>query len=265
MKKVSTILLITVFMVLANLSQAYAAFEWQVSEWNIPFIGTMKTPIGFSAVEVKDFRSFIEQEKQKLSDPKVAKTKKDNKALPEVPSGTPKILTDVLPTDTDSLTKRFQKSEFALYHLTVDDGEAIHMAWFMAARDGEPLPPAVDVFAKELTPEQTEQLAELKKWVDENIHKAQYTDEKNKVSFKLIEMMPLQTMPLEEGKLWTIGGRVMITVEGLPFAFFSRAYAMSVENKLTIGILAGFDGERPFWDPVIRDMLLGLKTNSVAK
>ena len=93
MKKTSTILLLTFLMMIAHFPQASAAFEWPVSEWNIPFIGTMKAPDGFSAVEVKDFRSFIDQEKKKLSDPKNAKPAKENKPLPEVPSGTPAILT----------------------------------------------------------------------------------------------------------------------------------------------------------------------------
>ena len=265
MKKLSTALMLALFMLFANLPQASAAFEWPVSEWKIPFMGTMKTPDGFSAVEVKDFSGFIDQEKKKLMEPKKDKQDKGSKALPEVPSGTPTILTDALPADKDAATKRFSKSDFALYHLTMDDGQAIHMAWFLAARDGEAMPPAIDVFSKDLTPEQTEKLAELKKWVDDNIHKAQYTDEKNKVSLKLLEMLPLQALPLIGGKLWTTGGRALITVEGLPFAFFSRAYAMSIDNKLTVGILAGFDGERPFWDPVIRDLLLGLKTNSAAE
>ena len=61
----------------------------------------------------------------------------------------------------------------------MDDGEAIHTALFLAARDGEKIPANVDVFNTELTPEQIQKLDELKKWVDGNIHKAQYTDEKN--------------------------------------------------------------------------------------
>jgi len=265
MKKMFTILLLAGLMLFSNAPQADAAFEWQVSEWSIPSIGVMKAPIGFSAVEVKDFRNFIDQEKNKLTDPKRPKAAKENKPLPAVPPGTPTILSEALPADTDAAEKRFLKSDFSLYHLTVDDGEAIHMAWFLAARDGETLPPSVDVFTKELTAEQTEQLDGLKKWVDENINKAQYTDEKNKVSIKLLEMLPLQSLPRQDGKLWTTGARVMITAEDMPFAFFSRIYAMSVDNHLTVGVLAGFDGERPFWDPVIREMLLGLQEKPVTK
>jgi len=265
MKKMSTILLIALVMTLLNFSPASAAFEWQVPEWNIPFIGTMKAPEGFSAVEVKDFRNFINQEKTNLADPKKAKTAKENKPLPQAPPGTPKILTEALPADADSAAKRFLKSDFAFYHLTFDDGEAIHMAWFLAARDGEALPESLNVFAGELTPEQTEQLEGLKKWVNENLHNVQYTDEKNKVSMKLLEMLPLQALQRADGKLWTTGGRAMITVEDMPFAFFSRIYAFKVDNRLAVGILAGFDGERPVWDPVIREMLLGMQINSVTK
>ena len=52
-----------------------------------------------------------------------------------------------------------------------DDGEAIHTAWFLVARDGENMPTNADVFTADLTPEQTQKLEEAKKWVDENIHK----------------------------------------------------------------------------------------------
>ena len=270
MKKVSMVLLLALFMALANSSQGYAALEWPVSEWKIPFVGTMKTPDGFSAVEVKDFRNFIDQEKKKMMDPKKSKTDKSkpdsgNKQMPEVPAGTPTMLTDALPKDTDAATKRFLKSDFAMYHLSMDDGEAIHTAWFMVARDGEKMPENVDVFTQNLTPEQTQKLDELKKWVDDNIHKAQYTDEKNKVSMKMLQMMPIQALPRENGKLWTTAGRAMITAEEMPFAFFARVYVMSIDNTLTVGVLAGFDGERAFWDPVIRDLLLSVRENPVTQ
>jgi hypothetical protein len=264
MKKRSMVLLLTLALVLTNSPSAWAAFEWPVSEWNIPFIGTMKTPDGFSAVEVKDFRLFIDQEKKDLLKPKkttptTTKPSKAESPFPELPSGLPPILTETVPTDPDALTKRFLKSDFALYHLSMDDGEAIHTAWFLVARDGDEIPANADVFKTELAPEQLAKLDELKKWVDDNIHKAQYTDAKNRVSLKMLQMLPILSYNRENGKLWTTAGRAMITVEGMPFAFFTRVFALSVDNRLTVGVLGGFDGERSFWDPVVRDLLLGLK------
>jgi hypothetical protein len=171
-----------------------------------------------------------------------------------------------LPTDEAAATRRFAKADMAFYHLTMDDGEAIHMAWLLAARDGEKLPPNIDFFTKDLDASQTEKLAELKAWVDANIEKAQYTDPKNKVSIKLLEMLALQPLPMQNGdKAWTAGVRVMVTVEGLPFAFFGRVYVLSVDNQLTVAVLSGFDGERPFWDPVIRDMLLSVQAKPATK
>ena len=270
MRKLSIVLLLALFMAFANIPHVYAALEWPVSEWKIPFIGKMKTPDGFSAIEIKDFRNYIDQEKQKLMDPKKAKTDKTkpgggNKPMPEVPAGTPAFLTEALPKDSDAAAKRFQKSDFAMYHLSLDDGEAIHTAWFLVARDGENMPTNADVFTADLTPEQTQKLEEAKKWVDENIHKAQYTDEKTKVSMKLLQMLPVQALQRDNGKIWTTAGRAMITVENMPFAFFARVYAMSIDNKMTVGVLAGFDSERPFWDPVVRNMLLSLQEKPVAR
>ncbi len=265
MKKLTMICIAALLMVATSIPIAQAAFEWPVQEWTIPFMGTMKTPDGFSAVEINDFKGFVETEKKKMSDPPkkgmdAVKQEKENKALSPIPAGTPVILTEALPADSDAATKRFLKSDFSLYHLTIDDGDVIHTAWFLAARDGEELPANIDVFTAELTPEQSLKLDELKKWVDENIHKAQYTDAKTKVSLKLLQVMPLQALSRDPGgKLWTTGGRAMIAVENLPFAFFTHIYAMSINNKLTVGVLAGFDGERQFWEPVIRNMLLGVK------
>ena len=264
MKKRSLVLVLTLFLALTNISSAWAAFDWPVPEWNIPFVGTMKTPDGFSAVEVKDFRTFIDQEKKDLLKPKKptpAKTKpsKPDPPFPELPVDLPPILTETVPTDPDALTKRFLKSDFALYHLSMDDGEAIHTAWFLIARDGDEIPANADVFKTELAPEQLAKLDDLKKWVDDNIHKAQYTDAKNRVSLKMLQMLPIQAYNRENGKMWTTAGRAMITVEGMPFAFFARIYALNVDNHLTVGVLGGFDGERPFWDSVVRDMMLGLK------
>ena len=268
MKKIARVLLVALFVSLVFVPQADAAFVWSVSEWEIPFIGTMKAPEGFSAVEVKEFRNLIDQEKKKLTDPKKPVTTKPNlPAKPElVPAGTPTLLKDALPTDEAAATRRFAQADMAFYHLTMDDGEAIHMAWLLAARDGEKLPPNIDFFTKDLDAAQTEKLAELKAWVDANIEKAQYTDPKNKVSIKLLEMLALQPLPMQNGnKAWTAGARVMVTVEGLPFAFFGRVYVLSVDNQLTVAILGGLDGERPFWDPVIRDMLLSVQAKPAMK
>jgi hypothetical protein len=264
MKKRSMVLLLTLVLALTNIPSASAAFEWPVSEWNIPFVGTMKTPDGFAAVEVKDFGAFIDQEKKDLLKPKKptpAKTKpsKPDPPFSELPANLPPILTETVPTDPDSLTKRFLKSDFALYHLSMDDGEAIHTAWFLIARDGDELPANANIFTADVAPENLAKLDEVKKWVDDNIHKAQYTDAKNKVSLKMLQMLPIQAYNREPGKLWTTAGRAMITVEGMPFAFFARIYALNVNNHLTVGILGGFDAERPFWDSVVRDMMLGLK------
>ena len=102
--------------------------------------------------------------------------------------------------------------------------------------------------------------------VDANIEKAQYTDPKNKVSIKLLEMLALQPLSMQNGdKVWTAGARMMVTVDEMPFAFFGRVYALNVDNRLALAILGGFDGERPFWDPVVRDMLLSLQTKPADK
>ena len=182
------------------------------------------------------------------------------------PEGAPTLLKDALPKDEETAMKRFAQSDIAFYHLTMNDGEAIHMAWLLAARDGEKLPPNIDFFTKDLDASQTEKLAEFKTWVDANIEKAQYTDPKNKVSIKLLEMLALQPLSMQNGdKVWTAGARMMVTVDEMPFAFFGRVYALNVDNRLALAILGGFDGERPFWDPVVRDMLLSLQTKPADK
>lgn len=266
MKRITTVLLLTLFLVAVNAVPGYAAFVWKVPEWSIPFIGKMRTPEGFSAVEVKDFGVMIEQEKKKLSEPKKVRKVSTELPLPELPEGVPQILTDSLPRNEASLNKRFINSELALYHLSMDDGEAVHVAWFLAVRDGDKLAPAArDLFSRELTPEQTQTLEAFKKWVGDNLHKAQYKDEKNRVELKLLEILPLQVLNTENGKIWTIGGRSMVTVENMPFAFFARIYAMNINDRLAVGILGGFDGERPFWDPVVRDIMLSLQQNSERK
>ena len=267
MKKLSCSLVIALIMTFAFVPAVQAAFSWSTPEWNVPFLGTMKAPEGFSPVEVKEFSKLIEQEKKKLSEPKKASTKPQSPAKPDfAPAGTPTLLKDALPTDEEAAMQRFAKSDIAFYHLTMNDGEAIHMAWLLAARDGEKLPPNIDFFTKDLDASQTEKLAELKAWVDANIEKAQYTDPKNKVSIKLLEMLALQPLPMQNGnKAWTAGARMMVTVDEMPFAFFGRVYALNVDNRLALAILGGFDGERPFWDPVVRDMLLSLQTKPADK
>ncbi len=267
MKKLSCSLVLVLVMTIGVVSPVQAAFVWSTPEWNIPFLGTMKAPDGFSPVEVKEFSKLIEQEKKKLNEPKKATNKPQLPAKPDLaPEGAPTLLKDALPKDEETAMKRFAQSDIAFYHLTMNDGEAIHMAWLLAARDGEKLPPNIDFFTKDLDASQTEKLAEFKTWVDANIEKAQYTDPKNKVSIKLLEMLALQPLSMQNGdKVWTAGARMMVTVDEMPFAFFGRVYALNVDNRLALAILGGFDGERPFWDPVVRDMLLSLQTKPADK
>ena len=265
MKKTVNALLLLVLVLFAYLPCAYAAAEDPAAVWNISFIGDMKVPAGFSAVEVKDFRAFVDQEKKTVSDSAKTKQPSTKPAKPAtVPEGAPPLLKDAIPADQEAVMQRLSKSDFGLYHMTLDDGNAIHMAWFFAAQDGEKMLDAVNVFDKELTAEQTQKLDELKIWVDANIDKAQYNDPKKNVSLKLIEMLPIQVLPMKAGQMWTAGARALITAEDMPFAFFGRAYVLSLDGHLTVGVLVGFDGERPFWDPVIRNALTSLGTPLVA-
>ena len=59
--------------------------------------------------------------------------------------------------------------------------------------------------------------------------------------------------------------QVFLALITLPFAFFGRLYALSVGDQLTVALLGGLDGERPFWDPVIRDMLLSVQAKPEMK
>ena len=265
MKKTTYVLVLTVLLAFVYLPQAVAATDDAAAAWNIPFFGDMKVPAGFSAVEVKDFRKFVDQEKKTASDPaKSDKTSATRTITATLPEGTPSLLKDAIPADESTVMLRLRKSDFALYHLTLDDGNAIHMAWFLAAKDGEKMPSSVDVFSKELTADQSRKLDELKSWIDANIDKAQYTDPKNKVSMKLIEMMLIQVMPMSAGQMWTAGARALVTVDDMPFAFFGRAYVLSLDGHLSVGLLAGFDGERPFWDPIVRNALTSLSPGALA-
>ena len=202
MKKTTYALVLTVLLAFAYLPQAVAAPDNSAAAWNISFFGDMKVPSGFSAVEVKDFRKFVDQEKKTASDQaQSGKTSATQTKPATLPEGTPSLLKDAIPADESSVILRLRKSDFAMYHLTMDDGNAIHMAWFLAAKDGEKMPSSVDIFSKELTADQNQKLEELKSWIDANIDKAQYTDPKNKVSMKLIEMMPIQVLPMPAGQI----------------------------------------------------------------
>lgn len=266
MKKIINVLLLLVLVLFAYLSCAFAAPDDSSSVWNISFIGDMKVPAGFSAVEVKDFRAFVEQEKKTGSDSSAKKQPTTKPAKPTaVPEDAPTLLKDAIPADQDAVLQRLRKSDFGMYHLTLDDGNAIHMAWFFAAKDGEKMADSVNVFDKELTAEQTQKLDEFKAWVDVNADKAQYTDPKNKVNMKMIEMLPIQVLPMNGGQMWTAGARALITAEDMPFAFFGRAYVLSLDGHLTLGVLVGFDGERPFWDPVIRNALTSLAPSTIPR
>lgn len=252
MNKLLTAWLLAGLCLLFPLTAAAAAPDETQVAWNISFVGDLKMPAGFAAVEVKDFRKLVDDEKNRP--PLPAKTDK-TKAKPEkpvkFPDGAPDLLKDAVPSDKDSLEDRLRRSDFALYHLTLDDGKSIHLAWFLAARDGDPIPAKIDFFSKEITPEQERKLDELKTWIDANIDKARYDDPKGKVSMKLLEVLPIKAVPAGGKQLWTTGARCLVTADEMPFAFYGKTYLLDVDGHLVVGVLAGLDGERTFWEAVL--------------
>ena len=255
MKKILTALLCAGLLLLPSLAAGAIPDETRAT-WNVPFLGELKVPEGFAAVEVKDFRQFVDQEKMQSSNRNQAKAGIEQ--LAKFPPGTPVLLQEAIPQSKDSAEERLRQSDFALYHLTLNDGKAIHTAWFLAARDAGNLSENVDLFTKALTPEQSQKLDELKSWIDANIDKAEYKDPKGKVDLKLIEVLPIQPISAGAGQMWTSGARCLITVDDLPFAFFGKVYLLNLGGHLAGGVLAGFDGERPFWDPVLDESLASL-------
>ena len=255
-----TAIVAAIFLQASVFSAVFAAPSLVQGEWKIEFLGTMNVPIGFSAVEVKDFKKFMEQEKNAAAN-KNKPTPATAPGKPTAPAGStaPDFFPADFPLDKNKAMDRLNKVDFALYHLTMDDGEAIHMAWFLAAIDGEAMPAEVDIFSKELTPDQSKKLDDLKEWVDANKSKAQFTDPTGKMNFKLLDMLPFEVLQQGNQKMWTVGGRALFTVDEMPFAFFTRVYAFPVNNRLAGGVLFGLDGERPFWDPVIKQVLQGLE------
>ena len=222
--------------------------------WDVPVLGSMQMPDGFQAVEIKGAKELMSSQKPKADAGKtVAKpvvTSQDKTSTGDLPS-------------KDELVGRFEKAGIAAYHLTLNDGSAVHIGWFLAFRDSQVIQPELDVFGIEMSEKQKTGLEDIRNWINQNNDKLKYDDPQSKVSFQALEVLPIEFIPAGQSRILTGGVRVLTTAEGFPVPAYFRAYLMKLNDRLSGGVFLSIDGERSFWEPVILEAFKGLQSQSV--
>lgn len=206
-------------------------------DWVVPVLGVFKVPKGFMAAEFSDLTKRLDSQKDKFQ----AKA-------------------PVLPIPQKQGKPVSAKPDVAAYQLTMDDGQAYHLAWLVAVRDTVPLDPAAaEYFNKPLNIQQKVSAVLAHDSIIQTLDKMQYTDPATGAGVKLLELDPLAFQTLNGLQTYGCGARFLITYQNFIFPFYAKGYIFSVNNQSAAIFLITTDSERAFWSPVLQEVFPTLR------
>lgn len=211
-------------------------------DWQIPSIGTFSVPQEFKAAEFPDLKKLIDQQKDKL----------DAQAKLPIPETDEKL--------------RPEQFDFSVYQLTMNDGQAYHLAWLMVVRDRNVLDEKMAAyFDRSPSIEQKVASIMLQDNLGQNLDKMQYNDAKSGIGFKVLEFDPFDFFRVAGKQAYAGGLRFIVNYQDFLFPFYLKGYAFSVQNHAAAVILVTTDSERAFWLPVVNNIVLSLRPVSGQK
>lgn len=223
-------------LLLAGTSTIFAADEVRIP-WQVENVGTFYVPDGWQAA--------------KIDLTKELNGKKTADILKEAAADTPNM--QVNPSG------KLDTLDIQAYQVTLHDGTAHHLAWLLFMKDTKKMTAQQrDFFARDVSEDLKQQARRLVS--DINAKTAQYSfeDPKTKVGFKLVEMIPVEFLEMNRRQALASGGRGLITSEDLVFPLFVKGYIFDTKGHFTLAALVTLDGERVFWEPVLRRVMFSL-------
>ncbi|HWR38987.1 MAG TPA: hypothetical protein VN611_05775, partial [Patescibacteria group bacterium] len=208
---------------------AETGLDKETYDWKIPALGVLKAPVGLEAVEIKEVRNALKEEKPKVQSGQQAKSSK--------------IAVDKLldPSHPEAAMELATQLEMDGYQLTMDDGSVYHLAWMLAIRDRTDVGDLQSFFKKELEPEQLLQLDIFQQMLGNKPETYNFMDTKTKSGVKILEFYPLEVRPLADGQSYSLAVRMLAQAEDLKFPLYARAQVFNLGNQLAGAILLTSD------------------------
>lgn len=214
-----------------------------VKEWQVPTLGIFRVPQEFMAAEFPDLKKMIDSQKDKLG------SQLDSQAELPIPEAKEKLNPD--------------RIEFSIYQLTMNDGQAYHLAWLVAMRDKQPLDEKTAVyFDKALNIEQRAAAIMMQDTLAQNLDQMQYNDPKTGFGIKVLEFDSFDFIRISGKQGYAGGLRFLMNYQDFVFPMYMRGYVFSAQRHAAAILLITTDSERTFWTPVLNSIIPSLRAAS---
>jgi len=222
------------FAVLFFINPVYAGSN-DSRQWDVPFLGMMIGPEGFTAVD-------MEQYMQQLEPILNANMQKKDGNIPVAKVG--------------GLEKMQLPPEIKVYQLQVEQGNIYHIAWAVAFEDkGNSAAPIDNYFTRE----QERFMEEMNGLLLTGIKKVE--EESEKTGFfkvRVLNLMPLSQLEGSTEVIYTVGGRLIVDSKGLIAPLYGKAYFLNRGGKLASAIIFTTDADGGFWGGIADQLLLSV-------
>lgn len=226
---------LVIFSVVFILLSGSAATQASEKDWLVPILGKLRVPQEFMAAEFPDLKQVLDAQKDKLD--------ADGK-LP-------------IPNAKEKLNP--ERVDFAAYQLTMNDGQAYHLAWLVVVRDQEKLDKEMAVyFDKPLNIEQRVTAIMTQDELSRNLDKMQYSDPSG-FGVKLLGFDPFDFNSISGKQAYAGGARILINYKEFLFPLYMRGWIFNTGGHAAVALLVTTDSERMYWTPVLNSALLTLQ------
>jgi hypothetical protein len=204
-------------------------------DWQVPVLGKLRVPQDFIAVEFPDLKQVLDEQKARLE---------ANGKLP-------------IPNAKEKLNP--ERVDFAAYQLTMNDGQAYHLAWLVVIRDREPLDQNMAAyFDKPLNIEQRVAAIMTQDELSRNLDKMQYSDPSG-FGVKVLGFDQFDFNNISGKQAYAGGARLLFNYKEFLFPVYMRGWIFNNGGHAAAALLVSTDSERAFWMPVLNSALLTLQ------
>ena len=211
---------------------AMAAAAANDKDWQVPVLGVFRVPYEFMAAEFPDLKQMLESQKEML----------DSQAEISIPHAREKLHPEQI--------------DFAAYQLTMNDGQAYHLAWLLVLRDRSIMDSQDAMyFDQPLNIEQRVSMIMLQDTLRQNIDQMQYQDPMSGFGLKVLEFDQIALENKGPKHLYAAGVRLLVNYQKFLFPVYARGWVFSSDNRLAAVMLLCTDSERIFWTPMLNTVI----------
>lgn len=238
MSRKRVLLWILVCLILAAGAPAVSAAASERVPWKVEHIGTFYVPGDWQAVQIDLKKELTNGQK---------------------PEDVLKVATVDPPNGMAKPADKFDSLDVQVYQVTLNDGEAYHLAWLMFLRSTKKMTREEKrFFSEEMIEEDKVKLKRFVSGINSNTQQIAFDDPQRKAGFTLIEMAPVEFLKMNKKPAFAGGGRMLISSDGMIFPLYGKGYVFDAKGYSAAALLVTLDGERIFWEPVLRSVMASL-------